>query len=152
MLASLNGMIWIKLIKQVWLLQLNSSSFKCFDKRQYFAKNVGYEIPLLIPGILFYRYIISVRRTDIRVGSTDISCACAEEWPWCFLIEQRAHSSLLCRQSSRLDASRLPVQSHSSHSSHSQSKAAASGWLYLLVQSARSSEPWTWITTRRSVV
>lgn len=42
----------MKLVKQVRLLKLNSSSFKCFDKRKYFAENVGYKIPFFLYRIL----------------------------------------------------------------------------------------------------
>lgn len=89
------------------------------DKRQYFAENVGYEIPLLIPGIFFITILsalaalisaVHVQRRGLGGGGG-------------ILIGQRPESSLLTlsRQSSRLEASRLPVSqleltgSHSSH-------------------------------------
>lgn len=43
----------MKLVKQVRLLKLNSSSFKCFDKRKYFAEKVGYKIPFFLYRVLF---------------------------------------------------------------------------------------------------
>lgn len=97
------------------------------DKRQYFAENVGYEIPLLIPGIFFITVLsalaalisaVHVQRRGLGGGGGGI------------LIGQRPESSLLTlsRQSSRLEASRLPVSSSQAHTpltSHSEQSSSS---------------------------
>lgn len=92
-------MIRIKLIKQVWLLNLNSSSFKCFDKRQYFAENVGYEIPLLIPGIFFIAILSAlaalISELAALISAVHVQRRGRGEEGGYFLIGQRAHSLTL---------------------------------------------------------
>lgn len=112
------------------------------DKRQYFAENVGYEIPLLIPGIFFITILsalaalisaVHVQRRGLGGGGG------YSHWAETRELTPHSQSSVLTARSFKTASLTARAYRLTLLSPRSQSKAAAAGWLYLLVQSARSS-------------
>lgn len=100
------------------------------DKRQYFAENVGYEIPLLIPGIFFITILsalaalisaVHVQRRGLGGGGV------YSHWAETRELTHHFQSSVLTARSFKTASLTARAHRLTLLSPRSQSKAAAAG-------------------------